>query len=595
MPQLQSGMNSLSNWDAYVMGLVTINPEQSRIFFSKVSSYKGERLTRTNGLLTRVVSEIQTQLIERSLPEEDFRIYMAGEPDGHNTTTREIYTSLRAAVENSWLFVGFFQPEYFRNPYCIAELLFYWDIKLSDRGAQSLQLLKLLIEDYTLPADINIHIDKVLNDLVSHSLIFNADRVRAVVHENICGASHTFHSGDTRVFRGLEGIRAENYCKELSQTIISMSSGRTRGAPRRVIPAVVHAETHRSVETIRLGIVPLMSNAGGFRKKFQSELAGICERGHSRGFTIEVFPVTDYRDAIERLVDKNLSNEERLHAAFLGPGAYDEAIRRDETLVPVATRGGPDERVYHWLMIGRRRDWHSSDEANADNPVFTDCRDLAVALTDLNSPRNSNRFQIAFSDQDSTSGFVKPNRFLSRAIGIGLHDWASVVFCRSHDLTFFWMSGRAVRQSMTVDGYSADVFPPQLKSFPGATGVDEPRVAMIDSDVFSLLKGSYPDNSEDELRVIWKSPCSEHQYPWVARNITLRSVHKIDEKVPDVIKDVLLRVNDSEVLKAFAAKSFLAVENGIHMKQFVESRNSGMNCEEEFQRLRCGVCQSCRR
>lgn len=595
MLKSQSGMNPLSDRDAYVMDLVTIKPEQSRIFFSKVSSYNGARLTLTNGLLTCVVSEIEKQLIERSLPADDFRIYMSGEPDGHNTTRKEIYKSLRAAVENSWLFVGYFQPEYFRNPYCIAELLFYWDIKLSASPESSLQLLKVFVDIYNQAPESKTVVNEILEKLVEWSLIKNAGKILHEINESLTGANHTFRSGDARVFRGLEGIRAENYCKELSQTIISMSSGRTRAAPRSINPAVVDAETHRSVETIRLGIVPLMSNAGGFRKKFQSELAAICKNGHSRGFTIEVFPVTDYRDAIERLVDNSLPNEERLHAAFLGPGAYDEAIRRDGTLVPVATRGGPDERVYHWLMIGRRRDWHSSDEANADNPVFTDCRDLAVALTDLNSPRNSNRFQIAFSDQDSTSGFVKPNRFLSRAIGIGLHDWASVVFCRSHDLTFFWMSGRAVRESMKVDGYSADVFPPQLKSFPGDTGVDEPRVAMIDSDVFSLLKGSYPDNSEDELRVIWKSPCSEHQYPWVARSITLRSVHGIDERVPDVIKDVLLKVNDSEVLKAFAARSFLAVDDGIHMKRFVESRNSGMNCDEEFQRFRCGVCQSCRR
>lgn len=75
-------------------------------FFSNFSSYKGERLTRTSGLLTCVVKEIEKQLIERSLPADDFRIYISGEPVGHNTTPREIYRSLRAAVENSWLFVG---------------------------------------------------------------------------------------------------------------------------------------------------------------------------------------------------------------------------------------------------------------------------------------------------------------------------------------------------------------------------------------------------------------------------------------------------------------------------------------------------------
>jgi ABC-type phosphate/phosphonate transport system substrate-binding protein len=584
--------------------LRALNASQSSIFISKVSSYRNKPIQNwefLTALEERIVEKVQHMSVSLDKP---IKYWLSAETRPA-AIQEDILIELKRAVEGSHAFVAVLQPEYFSSQYCIAELLFFWMKYInSDRDRRPMFLKAFLTDMALLKIDSSI-VSEVGNRLCQLRLI-EKEVIQRVTTDStgILGMNHAISvTSATGVqeynYAKLDGLFASNFVDKLAEDAVAACVSDLAYATR------IH--TPLSTPVIRLGIVPMLHNSIDKVTVFQERLDYLVSIGAGRNCRFEVVGVLDYRDAIERLVNDEIIEDQRLDGAFLGPSAYREAILRDPSLLPVAVRGSrvPSKEnsaghAYHWLMIGQNKDWATAKRTQG--AIYTSCEELRRALCedeDHHSLPKTAQIHVGFSDQDSTSGFVRPNDFLNRSLGIGMHDWASVNFCKSHDLTFYWISSPEVRRSMIAGGYDPQTFPQQVRSFSLKTRSPKqwsghPCLAMIDSEVFSYMSDRFPASPGRELVVVWQSPCAEHQYPWVARDRSFKNGPTTSVSVKDAINDVLTRIQAGDtVMDAFAAREFYSVDRDETLIQREEEANKGRKCKGNLRRGRCGVCIGC--
>lgn len=534
----------------------------------------------------------------------------------------------RAAFDHSRLFVIILQDEYFQQHSCIDELLWFCEALCSAQQGSFAHLPKLLsisIRNHDKNASRTL-LQQRLDERKGEISPQMWDSLKTLLSEGFPfpAASHPERlTHNERTYRHYDDVRNEGNLEDLfvrtiagriikvvGESTLSFSSF-SHSTSATIVPAIdtggrvseriPSRNTSTATRVIRLGVVPLMSNALNLRNRLSTELNRITDLGFATGYRFEVADVKDYRQVVDKLVLVDQTNAERIDAAFLGPAAFNLAKQKlcpGYELQPVAARHAPEGtdyprhqagRVYRWLLVARKSDFRGYTPASTYS-MFQDCRQLRDVLAPL-----SGRFQIGFSDQDSTSGFAKPGMFLNQGLSIGLHDWERVVFCRSHDLTYYWLSGSDARSAMESDGYKPAVFPPQLVAGFGPETFATPRIAAIDSDVFAQLKQDYPNSETDALCVLWESHCVEHQYPWaIVRPIEQEHAQYAHARnVRTALLDVLPQIKDRIVLKAFAAKGFWCWEENASPKQdifhFEQRANAGKDCGT-VGKCGCSVC-----
>jgi hypothetical protein len=152
-------------------------------------------------------------------------------------------------------------------------------------------------------------------------------------------------------------------------------------------------------------------------------------------------------------------------------------------------------------------------------------------------------------------------------------------------------------------GYQRRAFPKQLQAALKRKWCNRPCLALIDSEVFSYLSDKFPAAVGEELVVVWRSPCAEHQYPWVARNLKLPNGLGRLVDVRQAIADVLNQIGKGDdVLEAFVAGQFHPVNSHSDLRDVEEEANTGkpsctvakdQGTKSNHYRGRCGACSGC--
>ena len=283
-------------------------------------------------------------------------------------------TRTKAAFHNARLFVVILQDEYFQQEPCLDELLWFFEafcsVQEGDDGPYP-QLVVISVREHDIEASRTrllarlTHLESEMPDKMGHS-----PRVLLSGGFPFNGQSHTeFLSHAGRKYFHYDEVKHEGYLNDLfvnhmADRIITMAKQSSRkfsgfcnstlqrcmpeGADSRKMPEANQSQsTSRKKHVIRIGVVPLMSNALNLRQKLSDEFQQLTEKGYGSGCQFDVVEVKDYRQVVDKLVSVDANSAERIDAAFLGPAAFTSArnkLSSERVLQPVAARLAPENK-----------------------------------------------------------------------------------------------------------------------------------------------------------------------------------------------------------------------------------------------------------
>ncbi|WP_349410778.1 phosphate/phosphite/phosphonate ABC transporter substrate-binding protein [Pseudalkalibacillus sp. SCS-8] len=244
---------------------------------------------------------------------------------------------------------------------------------------------------------------------------------------------------------------------------------------------------------LTIGVIPAQTE--GEMQGAMDKLESLLEEKMEREVKIDTYP--DYNGVVEAM------NFNKIDMAFFGPLTYVIAHEKSgaEAIITQLVDGEP---FYHSYIITHK-----------DNGFET--------LEDF--LKDSEQYDFAFGDQNSTSGSLIPSIELGdRGVFTNEdeHKFNTVRYTGSHDAT-----------ALAVQNKQVDA---------GA----------IDSAIYNQLIESGKID-EQQLKVIWKSD-KLFQYPWAVNK-------EMDDETVEKLQEIFIDIDDKEILDAFGASGFTKASN----------------------------------